>query len=102
MMDLLSDHLEHSIWTPELEHALERFSLPTYLNWFDYNYTADDEHYWWVGHFPEKFLSYLEGKVSIPAIKIQLLMVIRENLTFITTIACVIWSMLCLPSTVPP
>jgi hypothetical protein len=36
-MDLV-EHLENSIWTIELEHALEVFSLSTYLNWFDYDY----------------------------------------------------------------
>jgi len=60
----LVQHLEHSIWTLELEHALKVFSLSTYLNWFDYDYEFDDEAERLFCHFPEKFLHYLEQKVS--------------------------------------
>jgi len=66
LLDLVR-HLEHSIWTHELEHALEVFSLSTYLNWFDYSFKEDDQHYYfWYTDFPEKFLRYLGHKVSNP------------------------------------
>jgi len=105
--DLVS-HLKHSSWTLELEQALERFSLSTYLNWFDHDFIEDegDNDIVWYSDFPEEFLNYLEGKVSIPCSQIQcqlqLLMLIREILTFIITIPHVMWNMLCLPSTIPP
>ena len=62
-MDLV-EHLQKSLWNPDLEHALERFSIRTYLDWFDQHFNLkkwfmDDE-------FPERFLNYLEGKVSNP------------------------------------
>ena len=57
-------YLEHSIWTIELEHDLEAFSLSTYLNWFDYDFKADVESHFWYENFPERFLHYLECKVS--------------------------------------
>ena len=63
-MDLIS-HLEHSSWTLELEHALERFPLSTYLDRLDHNYINDQESFL-DGEFPEKFLNYLDGKVSNP------------------------------------
>jgi len=103
-MDLVK-HLEHSIWTIELEHALEVFSLSNYLNWFDYEF-EDLKNYWLSVRidFPEKFLHYLEHKVSEPCsqteFQLQLLILDRENLTFITTICCVIWITLTLPSTI--
>jgi len=64
----LVQHLEHSTWTIELEHALEVFSLPTYLNWFDYDYKADSDYAreGWFDELPEDFLHYLECKVSEP------------------------------------
>ena len=56
-MDLVS-HLEESPWTIELEHALERFSIPTYLDWLD-------QDYYYNGYqFPEEFLNYLKDEVS--------------------------------------
>ena len=58
-MDLVS-HLEESTWTIELEHALERFSIRTYLDWLDQDY------YWNNYKFPEEFLNYLKDKVSNP------------------------------------
>jgi len=76
LIDLV-DLLENSIWTSELEHALEVFSLSTYLNWLDYNLKAnfkangiqgvEDR---WNDHLPEKFLHYLAClKVSKPCIQ---------------------------------
>ena len=61
-MDLVS-HLMQSLWTIELEHALERFSIRTYLDWFDQHHLIDgimDDQ------FPERFLNYLKDKVSNP------------------------------------
>jgi len=99
----LVEHLEHSIWTIELKHALEVFSLSNYLNWFDYEFNDLDKG--WLLYqtdFPEKFLRYLEHKVSEPCsqteFQLKLPILDRENLTFITTICCVIWSILTLPS----
>ena len=60
-MDLVG-HLTKSLWNPELEHALEKFSIRTYLDWSDQHFNGfsmDD-------YFPERFLNYLEGKVSNP------------------------------------
>ena len=98
-------HLEQSIWTFDLEHAVEAFSLATYLNWFDYDFEPNNDYVLDHLDFPEKFLHWLERKVSNPCSKtkflIQLLILIRENTTFITTIACVTWSMLTPPSTTP-
>jgi len=103
-MDLVH-HLEHSSWTLELEHALEVFSLPTYLNWLDYKFKPDDEHEPCYNHSPWKFLHHLEQRVSNTyshtKFRLQLLILIRENWTFITTIPCVIWSNLTLPSAIP-
>ena len=59
----LVSHLSQSLWIIELEHALERFSIQTYLDWFDQHYLND----WKIGKkFPEKFLNYLKDKVSNP------------------------------------
>ena len=56
-------HLTQSLWNIELEHALERFSIRTYLDWFD-------QHHLIYGvmdtKFPERFLNYLKDKVSNP------------------------------------
>jgi hypothetical protein len=104
-MDLVQ-HLEHSIWTFELECALGVFSISTYLNWFDYDFkpTSSDIKKPWFD-FPEKFLHYLKCKVSSPCsqtkFQLQLLILIRENLTFITAIYCVTWSILTLPLKIP-
>jgi hypothetical protein len=108
-MDLIH-HLKHSIWTLELQQALEAFSLSSYLNWFDCDFkTRDDfelglDRDFSYDNFPEEFLHYLEYKVSEPCgqtkFQLQLLILNRENLTFITTICCVTWSMLILPSTI--
>ena len=62
------------------------FSLSTYLNWLDYDFEADDEEYkhWYtaVANFPslpEKFLHYLDRKVSNschqPKFQFQLLII---------------------------
>ena len=58
-MDLLF-YLKQSSWIIELEHALERFSIRTYLDWFDQHHLIDvimDPE------FPEIFLNYLKDKV---------------------------------------
>jgi len=100
-------HLEQSIWSSELEHALEVFSLSTYLDRLDYRDPFKDElqHLFCYDNFPEKFLQYLECKVSEPysqtKFQLQLLILIRENPTFISAIYCVTWSMLTLPSIIP-
>jgi len=54
-MDLVK-HLVNTLWIPELEHALERFSIRIYLDWRDEHYLKAYDQ------FPEKFLNYLEGK----------------------------------------
>jgi len=64
-LDLVK-HLEHSIWTSELEHDLQVFSISTYLNCFDHHYTGEDEDDFCYTEFPDKFLCYLEHKVSNP------------------------------------
>ena len=63
-MDLV-EHLTKSLWIPELERALERFSIRTYLDWFDQHYTKEGSELM-DKEFPEWFLNYLEGKVSNP------------------------------------
>jgi len=92
------------LWTPELECALERFSISKYLDCCDD--CDEDERVWvWAPSliFTDVFLNYLEQRVSNPIkYQLQLLILIRENLTFITTIPSVIWNMPHLPSTIPP
>ena len=61
-MDLIF-HLEQSSWIIELEQALEKFSIRTYLDWFDQHHFIDEVM---DGKFPEKFLNYLKSKVSNP------------------------------------
>ena len=56
-MDLAS-HLKNSPWTIELEHALERFSIRTYLDWLDQGNSYNGYQ------FPEEFLNYLKDEVS--------------------------------------
>jgi hypothetical protein len=100
--------LRGSLWTPELECAIGRFSISKFLNCCD-NYDDEKELEWLLDpndSFIDSFLNYLEGMVSNPWHKIkyqlQLLMLIRENLTFITTIPGVIWNTPHLPSVIPP
>ena len=81
------------------------FSIRTYLYWIDqHNLINSDEGRVIMDEIPEKFLNYLKDKVSNPCSKTKrvLQLLIRENLTFIATIACVTSNMLCLPSTVSP
>ena len=59
-MDLIH-HLTKSLWNPELEYALERFSIRIYLDWLDQHHLID---LFMDDEFPERFLNYLEGKVS--------------------------------------
>ena len=61
-MDLVR-HLRRSLWTLELEHVLERFSIRIYLDWLDQHHL---DYRVVVDEFPERFLQYLEGKVSNP------------------------------------
>ena len=65
-MDLVY-HLRQSSWIIELEYALERFSIRTYLDWFDRHHLFDDE-FVMDEKFPENFLNYLKDndKVSNP------------------------------------
>ena len=56
-------HLTKSLWNIELEHALERFSIRTYLDWYDQHHIIDWEM---DDEFPERFLNYLKDKVSNP------------------------------------
>ena len=62
-MDLAS-YLEKSSWIVELEYALERFSIRTYLDWFDQHQVMDELIT--DTEFPEFFLYYLKDKVSNP------------------------------------
>jgi len=102
----LVQHLEHSIWTLELEHALESFSLSTYLNWIDDHITCIAIYIFLLTYedSPEKLLHYLEREVRNPCsqtkFQFQLIILIRENLAFITTIWPVIWSVLTFPWTI--
>ena len=95
-------HLERSSWIIELEYALERFSIRTYLDWFD-QLRLIDEKYLFRGlmenESTERFLNYLKDKVGNPAVKpsVCFSFSFRENLTFIATIACVTSNMLRLP-----
>ena len=92
------------LWTPELECALERFSISKYLDCCDDCDEYEKDWLWNPGHiFTDVFLNYLEQRVSNPIkYQLQLLILIRENLTFITTIPCVIWNTPHLPSEIPP
>ena len=58
-------HLKKSLWITELEYALERFSIRTYLDWFDQHLSIDEDKVMDV-RFPERFLNYLKDKVSNP------------------------------------
>jgi hypothetical protein len=99
--------LEDLLWTPELEYAIGRFSISKFLNICD-DCDEDEKEWLWEpdNGFVEIFLNYLEGMVRNPWHKIkyqlQLLIMIRKNMTFITTIPYVIWNTPHLPSTIPP
>jgi hypothetical protein len=104
---LNSTYLENSAWTPELECALENFSISKFLDCYDDCHEWEKNLLWDPGLiFTDMFLNYLEDIVSNPWCKIkyklQLLILIRENPTFIAIIPCVIWNMPHLPSTIPP
>jgi hypothetical protein len=58
----LNLHLRKMPWTLELGHALERFSLPTYLDWLDQHNL--DDIYFKIDQLPECVLIYLKDKVS--------------------------------------
>ena len=57
--------LRQSLWSPELEHALERFSIQTYLDWLDQHHLIDEVLL--DDCFPERFVNYLQNKVSNPS-----------------------------------
>jgi hypothetical protein len=95
---------EDLTWNPELKCALEKFSISKFLDHCD---EWEKEWLWQPDNsFEDKFLNYLEGIVSNPwrkiEYKVQLLILIRDNLTFITIIPCVIWNTPHLPSAIPP
>ena len=101
--------LEGSLWTPKLECALQRFSIARYFYWLDGGDYEEAEKEWlWDPNqsFTDGFLNYLEGMVSNPwhkiKLQLQLLILIRGNLTFITIIPYVIWNTPNLLSTIPP
>jgi hypothetical protein len=58
----LNLHLSEIPWTLELGHALDRFSLPAYLDWLD-QHNFNDIHFK-IDQLPELFLIYLKDKVS--------------------------------------
>jgi hypothetical protein len=58
---MLDSHLSEIPWTLELEHALGRFSLPSYLDWLDHH---DIHEYLEIDLLSEHFLIYLKDKVS--------------------------------------
>ena len=60
--DLTFFRLTGSSWIIDLEEALERFSIRTYLDWFDQHHLIDQTM---MGiNSPERFLNYLKDKVS--------------------------------------
>ena len=61
----LGSQLMKSVWNLELEHALERFSIRTYLEWFELH-DFSNGRCTVIDDFPEMFLNYLKGKVSNP------------------------------------
>ena len=95
------------LWTPELEHAIERFLISKFLDCWDDCHEDEKEWLWDPDEsFTDRFLNYLEGMVSNPWHKIkyqlQLFILIREKLTFITIIPYVIWNTPHLLSTTSP
>ena len=68
----LALHLKKSSWIIELEEALKRFSIRTYLDWFDQHHLIDQTMMGLA--FPEKFLYYLKDKVSNPCSKTKFLL----------------------------
>lgn len=97
--------LKHSLWTPELEHAFEKFSFGVFLDRVVVDGLIEDGCPW-RGSQAKKFFDYLEAHVSLPSsqpkYQPQLIMLARKNLNFITTMPPSTWNMLFLPSTVTP
>jgi hypothetical protein len=77
--------LKHSLWTPELEHALENFSFGAFLDRVVVDGIIEDGRPWRRSQ-ENKFFDYLEAHVSLPSrqSKLQLIMLVRKNLNFIT------------------
>jgi hypothetical protein len=91
-------HLRGSSWTLELEHALKLFSLGTVLD------KLTQQVGWSHRDCAEEFFDCLEANVRIPSSQIncqlQLIILTRKKLNFITIMPAYTWSMLCLPSIV--
>jgi hypothetical protein len=65
----LQSRLSETPWTLELEHALEKFSLPTYVDWIDQHHDYIYDYYDFKAlqtrlQWAETFLIYLKDKVS--------------------------------------
>jgi len=93
--------LNASEWTLELRHGLERFSLEAYLDTYLRECDAIRTLHGYVGGL----FDYLETKVSLPSClqgvsQLQLIVLIREYVNFMTTMLRSTWNMLCLSSTV--
>jgi hypothetical protein len=87
--------LEHSLWTPELEHTLENFSLGAFLD-----HVVSNDHSGVVGYrdtIALGFFNYLEANVSPPKSRhecqLQLIILIRTNLTSIAPMPLATWNM---------
>jgi len=57
--------LKHSLWTPELEHALENFSFGGFLDRVVVDGMIEDGRPW-RGSQEKKFFDYLKAYVSLP------------------------------------
>lgn len=101
----LVNFLKHSLWTPELEHALEKFSFGAFLDRAIVDGSIGDGHLW-RGSQAKKFFDYLGAHVSLPSrqskYQLQLITSVRKKLNFITIMPPSTWNMLCLPSTATP
>ena len=79
--------MKHSLWTPELEHALEKFSFGAFLDRVVVDGIIEDGRPW-RGSQEKKFFDYLEAHVSLPSrqpkYQLQLIMSVRKGLKFIT------------------
>ena len=66
-MDLIS-HLTHSLWTLDLERALEKFSFSAFLDAAIDSGTQKQSR----DTLTKKFLDYLKDNVSLPAVKLRI------------------------------
>jgi hypothetical protein len=94
--------LRSSLWTPEFEHALDNFSLGAFLDYVEnLDYASDHRD-----KIAPEFFSYLEANVSFPSsqrkCQLQLIILIRTDLTSIALMPPATWNMRCSPSTVTP